>query len=416
MRHLRRGLPRVRQKPTLLHDRVMTTHPPRPTAASSNGSESAPGADLAPKILAPDQGQPRMMSLIVLLLGLGIFLALPFVLSELSVVFLPVCAALVLSIALWPFADWLANLRVPNIVASLLSVLLLLVVMVVGVFLVLQPAISMVDDFPALSAHILNRLEPLLGDVRQIGTVTDQINRAGGGVAPREVVLATPSWLEQMAWATPGVVFQLLMALILTLFMLEGRMRAKRRLLLDRMDFQDTLRAARAFSDVQASISTYFGTTVGIALALGCVVALGAFMFDLEYPVMWGGLAALLNLVPYIGPLVMALLLAMVGLGTEGSLAGALAPACAYLVVNAIEANLVTPIVVGKRLALSPAAVLIAITYFGWIWGLVGVILSVPLLLIVNVVMHHIGKPNIIGFVFGEPLFRPRETPIDQAG
>ena len=120
---------------------------------------------------------------------------------------------------------------------------------------------------------------------------------------------------------------------------------------------------------------------------------------------MWGGLAAILNFLPYIGPTVMVALLALFGIGTADTMLLGLIPALAYLGLHTIEANVVTPSILGARFTMNPVMILIALSYFTWVWGVVGALLSVPILLMLTALFDHVGKPNLIGFIFGEPLF-----------
>jgi predicted PurR-regulated permease PerM len=188
-------------------------------------------------------------------------------------------------------------------------------------------------------------------------------------------------------------------------FMIEARVRMRRRLLLDRQHVGATLKVARVIRDVQDRVAAYILTVGLINLGIGVVVALGAWGLGLEAPIMWGGLAALLNFMPYIGPLSMVALLALFGIGTNSSpLVGAI-PALCYLGLHAIESNVVTPSILGARFTMNPVLILLALSYFTWIWGVTGALLSVPILLTLTALIDHLGKPNLIGFIFGEPLF-----------
>src|SRR5690606_10096227 len=145
------------------------------------------------------------------------------------------------------------------------------------------------------------------------------------------VVLASPTMLEQLAFATPTVVLEVLLTFLMAFFMIEARVRMRRRLLLDRQHFGASLKAARVMRDVQDRVAAYI-TTVGlINVAVGIVVGLGAWALGMEAPVMWGGLAALLNFLPYVGPLAMVALLTLFGLGTADSPLVGLIPAASYL-------------------------------------------------------------------------------------
>ena len=160
--------------------------------------------------------------------------------------------------------------------------------------------------------------------------------------------------------------------------------------------------------EVQDRVANYILTVAVINTGVGIIVAAGAWAMGVDAPVMWGGLAALLNVLPYIGPLAMTVILAIFGIGTSETILLGLIPAAAYLGLHTVEANIVTPSVLGAKFTMNPVTILIALSYFSWIWGFVGALLSVPILLMLTAAFDHIGRPNLVGFLFGEPLF---ETP-----
>jgi predicted PurR-regulated permease PerM len=347
----------------------------------------------------------RLVSALVVILGAGLFMALPFVLSIGAAVFLPLVAAMMLSIVLAPLADRLAGLGLPNPLASLLALVVFLLIAMLLLTLILQPALDIFDRFPAMLAKITNQVSQLRGNLGWITDLNRQLARLTGHSPAREVVLAGPSVIEQLAFATPSVVLETLFMLLMTYFMIESRIRLRRSLLLDRSSFGASLKAARVIRDVQDRVAGYILTVGLINLGVGAVVALGAWSLGFEAPVMWGGLAFVLNFLPYIGPLLMIAVLTLFGLGTSSTLlAGLVAPA-AYLGLHAIEANFVTPAILGKRFTLNPVLILLSISYFSWIWGVIGALLSVPILLTMTALFEHLGKPHLIGFLFGEPLF-----------
>lgn len=347
----------------------------------------------------------RLASALLLILGLGLFLALPFVLSIGSVLFLPLVTALVLTIVLSPLADSLARMGMPNIIASFLAVMVFIAIVVIALATILNPAIALFDRIPVLVGSIDDTFTQFRGQLDWINELNRRIGRLAGRTSAREVVLATPSMLERVALATPILVLETLLTLLMAFFMIEARVRLRRRLLLERAEFTSSLRAARAIRDVQDRVASYILTVGLINLGVGIVAALGAWALGLEAPVMWGGLAAMLNFLPYVGPLVMTGILLLVGMGTAETLFLGLVPAGAYLALHAVEANLVTPSILGKRFTVNPVLILIAISYFTWIWGVLGALLSVPILITLIAIFQHLGHPNIIGFMFGEPLF-----------
>lgn len=348
----------------------------------------------------------RLQSAILLTLGLGLFLGLPFVLSIGSVVFLPPVTAMIFTIVLSPLADRLTRWGLPNTLASLFAILALIAVVVLALLLILQPAFVMVDQVPTLARQVALRFAELRGNLSWISDVNRQLAKITGRTA-REVVVATPSVIEQLAFATPSVILEMLLTLLMTFFMIESRIRMKRRILFDRHSFSASVRLARVLRDVQERVGSYILTVALVNFGIGLIVAMGAWAFGLTAPVMWGGLAFVLNFLPYIGPLVMMGLLGLVGLGTSSSVAVGLVPMLAYIGLHATESNAVTPSILGARFTLNPVAILLSISYFSWIWGVLGALLSVPILLTVSALLEHIGRPNLVGFLFGEALFQP---------
>ncbi|HEY6814350.1 MAG TPA: AI-2E family transporter [Croceibacterium sp.] len=395
----------------------MSTTPgaaPGPAPASSAQGSSAAAPETAPKAgadaprrrrLAFAAEELRLISSLVVLLTIGLFLALPFVLSIGSVVFLPLVTAIILTIVLSPLADKLAQLGLPNFIASFLALALLLVVIALALGAVLSPALALIADMPAMIDRIGRHFSEMQGALAWFSQLNEKVAGIIGTDRNEQVVLAGPTMLEQLAFATPTVLLEVLLTFLMAFFMIEARVRMRRRLLLDRQHFGATLKAARVMRDVQDRVGAYILTVGLINVGVGLVVTLGTWAFGLPYPIMWGGLAALLNFLPYVGPLAMMALLTLFGLGTADTPLVGLIPAAAYLGLHTVESNVVTPAVLGARFTMNPVLILFALSYFSWIWGMTGALLSVPLLLTITALVEHLGRPNIIGFMFGEPLF-----------
>jgi predicted PurR-regulated permease PerM len=377
----------------------------------------APPAPPAPRrrTLAFAAEELRLISALVVLMALGLFLALPFVLSIGSVVFLPLTTAIVITIILSPLADRLAQLGLPNFLASFLAMVAFIAIVALALTVVLRPAVALFDDVPAMIERIGAQFANLQGNFDWVAQLNAQVTRIVGNDESEQVVVAGPTMLEQLAFATPTVLLEVLLTFLMAFFMVEARVRVRRRLLLDRQHFGASLKAARVMRDVQDRVAAYILTVGVINLGVGLIVTLGAWAFGMPYPILWGGLAALLNFLPYIGPLAMIALLTLFGLGTAPEPWVGMIPAAAYLGLHAVESNVVTPAVLGARFTMNPVMILLALSYFSWIWGVTGALLSVPILLTVTALIDHLGKPNLIGFLFGEPLFHASVLDIGEA-
>ncbi|MFZ1741678.1 MAG: AI-2E family transporter [Pontixanthobacter sp.] len=381
----------------------MIVHPENPQAQSADNVTF--NAAAVGQRMAFAQQELRLISALVLLIGIGLFLALPFVLSIGSVVFLPLTTALILTIILSPLADRLAGWGVPNVLASLIALLTLFALLLLALGLILQPAVDLFDRVPAMAENVGHRFADLRDEFAWLAMANEQVSILMGQSGAREVVLASPSVIQQLAFATPSLLIEVLLTLLMTFFMIEARVRMRRHLLFDRASAGTSIKAARVMRDVQDRVAAYILTVSWINLCVGIVVALGAWAMGVEAPVMWGGLAALLNFLPYIGPLCMAALLTLFGIGTAETLVLGLIPAAAYLGLHTVESNVITPSILGARFTMNPVMILIALSYFSWVWGVFGALLSVPILLTLTAFFDHVGRPNLIGFVFGEPLF-----------
>jgi predicted PurR-regulated permease PerM len=349
--------------------------------------------------------QLRLVSALVLLLGIGLFLALPFVLSVGSVVFLPLVTAAILSIVLSPLADQLMKLGLPNLLSSALAMLLFIGLVVMAFSLILLPALALADDFPAMLTRASQQLTRLRNNLDWLNDVNRALARLSGRPPSREVVVATPSLIEQVAVATPSVILETLLTLLMSFFMIESRLRLRQHLLFDRTSFGSSLKAARLVREIQDRVGSYILTVALINCGVGVITAAGAWALGWNAPIMWGGIAALLNFVPYVGPLTMIGALALVGIATYETVALGLIAPLTYLGLHAVEANMVTPAVLGRRFTVNPVMILFSFSLFTWIWGVLGALLSVPILITLTAALDHLGKPNIVGFVFGEPLF-----------
>lgn len=373
----------------------------RPTIADEAAADDIAGRAPARTYAAQEL---RLISALVVILGIGLFLALPFALSIGSVVFLPFVTALILTVVLSPLADKLAGWGLPNVAASLLSLLVLLAVLVFAALLIFQPAVALFDSLPAILDRLGQRFAELQRQFYWLGQANRQIAEITGH-SGEEVVVASPSMIEEFAYATPTVVLETLLTFLMTFFMVEARVRMRRRLLLERSDFGASLKAARVIRDVQDRVAAYILTVSWINAGVGIIAGFGAWLLGLDFPVMWGGLAAILNFLPYIGPLTMVAVLALFGVGTTDDVLVGIIPAAAYLALHSIESNVVTPSILGARFTMNPVMILLSLSYFTWIWGVIGALLSVPILLTLTAFFDHVGRPNLVGFLFGEALF-----------
>jgi predicted PurR-regulated permease PerM len=133
---------------------------------------------------------------------------------------------------------------------------------------------------------------------------------------------------------------------------------------------------------VEEKVSRYLLTISMVNIAVGVVVGTLMAIIGMPSPVLWGALAAVLNYIPFVGQAVMALILFLVGLGTQSGLEGAILPVGLYWLVNFFEGNFVTPNLLGRTMMMNPFLIFLSLAFWIWAWGPVGGLVAVPSLLI----------------------------------
>ncbi|MFN3676049.1 AI-2E family transporter [Sphingomonas pseudosanguinis] len=346
----------------------------------------------------------RLLAGLTLTAGAGFILALPFALRAGAEFFLPLTTALVIAIALVPILEWLERRRVPSPLAALMCVLLFLIVANIALAAIIVPATDFFRLLPSRIGRIQDNLAPLLDLYsnleRYVNKALRQVATTPIRQAQTTAVSPPSSILELAATSAPALIVQFLFGVLVVFFVLSGWTRMRRETIRGRTSFDGAMATARVIQEVVDDVSAYLGTITIINLALGGAVAGALSLFGMPYPLMWGGIVALLNYIPYFGPVIGALLLAIGGLMTFSDIWVALAPPAIMYGMHLVEANLITPLIVGHRLTISPVLILISLSFWGWVWGTVGALLAVPLLIILQTVLKAAGKPDIAGFLF----------------
>ncbi|MCY7280219.1 MAG: AI-2E family transporter, partial [Sphingomonas bacterium] len=269
---------------------------------------------------------------------------------------------------------------------------------------IVLPAIDWVAMVPERIDRVRVTLAPLLDLYNNLEQFIDKIvsqiaaSSDGGG---REVRIATPnSMLGIITASAPHAAIQLFFALLVIYFFLSGWTSMRRRTIKSRGSFEGAMTTARVIQEVVEATSTYIGTITVINVTLGALTALILWMLGMPSPLMWGGIVAVLNYIPYLGPVAAALLLFVGGLMSFPDAWSALLPPAIFLAMHTVEANAITPMIVGKKIEVNPLLILVALSFWAWVWGTTGALLAVPLLIILKTVFAAAGTPDIAGFLF----------------
>lgn len=344
----------------------------------------------------------RLLASIALIAGIGIIIALPFALRAGAEFFLPVTAALVIAITLVPMLEWLERRRVPSRIAAAICVVFFLMLALFAVGSIVIPAIEWVALIPERIPKVREALEPVLDLYKAFDRFMERIlSQVTVQDSGRTVRVETPNSLSGLlATSAPHLLIQLFFALLVIFFFLAGWTAMRKQTIVSRGSFEGALTTARVIQQVVDATSIYIGTITLINVTLGALTALILWQLGMDSPIMWGGIVAVLNFIPYLGPIGSALLLFLGGLMTFPDVWSALLPPLIFTGLHMVEANLITPMIVGKRLTISPLAILVSLSFWAWVWGTTGALLAVPLLIIMKTIFSAAGTPDIAGFLF----------------
>lgn len=337
-----------------------------------------------------------LTGLFVLAALYSIYVAKPFL--------LPIATAVLLNFLLSPLVDTLVRLRLPRSLAAA-GVLLSLVGLVgLGLYVTAEPAQEWLDDAPRHFARIEEKLRRTVRPVEQVGEAAERVEQitAVGQPSDREVQVAARESLSESLFAgTQQLIATGAIVLALLYFLLATEDLFLRKLVRVLPRLEDKKLAVEIARRIQRDVSVHLATITVINLGLGIVVGVAMHLLDMPSPILWGLMAAAFNFVPYLGAAVGTFAVAVVALLTMDDMSQALLVPLAYGLLTGIEGSLVTPAILGRRLSLNPVVIFLGIFYWGWVWGIPGALLAVPMLLVVKVFCDRIPPLAAIGEFLG---------------
>ncbi|MGB3723427.1 MAG: AI-2E family transporter [Pacificimonas sp.] len=348
----------------------------------------------------------RLLSALNLIMAAAVLLALPFALQAGSAFFLPLTAGLTIGMMLVPLQLKLERF-LPAVLAATFNLILCFGVIAAVSYVIVTPALAWLNDLPGRMYNVRINLDPVIDLFDSVDQSVDRLSKELGvdpiaQVEPTMVVDAPRSVYEAASTAAPSALIQTFFALLILVFFLGTFSRMREKLVNAAGTDIGGDTAERLLTDVAADTGRYVGMIAVINVLLGVTVTLVFYALGVETPWMWGGLAALLNFVPYAGPVVFFLLAILGGMTVAADPLTGMIPALAYLGINLAEAYIFTPLVLGRRFHVNPLLIMVALSFWGWVWGAVGALLAVPLLIITKSLLERIGGPNITGFLLDQ--------------
>lgn len=329
---------------------------------------------------------------VVLVPLIGIFVIMLF--SALYIarnVALPIVLAILLAITFSPVMRHLQRRGVPPVVTAVSLVLGLALASLSGLYLLSGPVMQWVDAAPAIGQQVQYKLLPLRRPIAAVKELSEAAGEVDGGTDPtvQKVEVTEGVTLSVAAGGALRFLGMAGLTLTLLLFLLASGQAVHEKIVRVLPTFKDKKRALRLIYDVEHEVSQYLLTVTVINAGLGAVIATAMWLVGMPSPLLWGVAAALLNFIPYLGAVVGMTLVALVAIVSFGTLSEAALPPLLYLTATTIEGGIITPMVIGRRLAINTVAILLALALWGWLWGVVGALIAVPLLVATKAFCDH---------------------------
>ncbi len=311
---------------------------------------------------------------------------------------IPLALAFMLSVLLSPIVRFLRRGGVPEGISAVALVLGLLAMIAVGGWSLSGPVTQWIDDAPRIGLEIQEKLVSVRGWFGFVEQMSKQVEQmSGNDPTVQRVILKEPGLLKSAATGVPQIIAKIGLALVLLLFLLASGDLFREKLVRVLPTLSDKKRAVSISRDIERETSRYLLTITGINIFTGVAVGLGMWAIGLPNPLLWGVLAALLTYIPYLGALIGISLVTAIALVSFESFAHALLAPAIYFGIALLEGQFLTPTIVGRRLEMNPVAILIAVAFWGWLWGVIGALMAVPMLVMLKVISDNIEGMEPVG-------------------
>ena len=313
----------------------------------------------------------------------------------------PTAVAIVLALVLAPASAGLERLRMPPGAAALIVVIATVSVLVFGGLKFAPSMADVVKRGPAIMRSVELKLNPIRKQLAAVESASQQISHGGqqqpnGRVVP---VVEDNGFLYSLASTAPGILAKIVYVTVLTIFLLSTRRHYTTQLILLPRTLAGRLRMARICRDVKSRVSGYLFTLAMINVGLTILTAIAFRIAGIPHGLLWGVAYGLLNFVPIIGPTTVIISAAIYGLITGNTIFQMLLPPAILLSIDTVEAYLVQPWLLSRRIVVSPVAIFVVVATLVWMWGAYAAITAIPALILLHTVAMHVPSMRPFGML-----------------
>ncbi|MEY2486259.1 MAG: hypothetical protein QOH39_1907 [Verrucomicrobiota bacterium] len=328
----------------------------------------------------------------VALTGLFI-LAIFYTMYFMRAILLPLVLAVLLSYLLRPIVRALNRIKIiPPIAAGIILITLIGVIGYSASYLA-TPVAGWLEKAPYSMRTLQRKLLPLKQPMEKVAQASGEIEKLAtpeNGQTKAAVEVKRHPITDALLGRTPDFVAGSVLFLILLYFLLSYDGIFVQKLIKLLPTLSDKKRAVMILTEIESQVSRYLFTVTAINCCLGLAVGFTVWLLGLRNPIMWGVMVAVLNFVPYVGALTGIVCITLGAVLSFDSISYAFIFPAVYLAFATLEGNFITPWVMGRSLTLNPVIILLSLTFWGWMWGIVGVILAVPILAAFKIFCAHV--------------------------
>ena len=305
---------------------------------------------------------------------------------------LPIVLGVLLNFLFSPLVRWLHRWWIPRPLAAAVLLLALLGLVFGGIYFLGQPAAQFISRVPERLPVVEQKLRDVIRPMQQVTETARQVEEA---TAPDDdqapsVMIRGPGLLEVAFGYAQSLGAGALVTLILLMFLLSMDQMFLHKLVRVLPTFKDKRLAVEIFRQIEHDVSRYLLTVTIINCLLGVATGVALALLQVPNPALWGVMVALLNYIPYLGAGVAVVVLTFVGIVSFDDLGWMLAPPLVFMGLNMVEAYVATPLTLGNRLNLNPVVIFLSLAFWSFIWGVPGMLLSVPMLVVLKLFADHL--------------------------
>jgi predicted PurR-regulated permease PerM len=352
--------------------------------------------DLLPTERALDIRSVSLTGLFVLAAFYTLYFARDFI--------LPILLAWILSSLLAPIVRLFKRVRIPEPLSALLIILTLLGTLSLGAYRLSDPAAEWIQKAPESLSGVRAKLQRIMRPVQGVQETTKEIEKMttlGKDEEAAAVEIKKPGLGEVVLSRAKNFLLAGGVTLVLLYFLLASGDMFLLKLVKILPTLENKKRAVEIYRQIEADVSTYLAVVTLINIGFGCIIGSSMYLLGMPNPLLWGVMAAVLAYIPYLGSLIGIGTVTVVAILTFDDIFRIIMVPSIYFALDTVEANLVTPMILGRRLALNPVVIFVWLIFCGWIWGVTGALLAVPLLAIIKIISDQVEQLAPIGEFLG---------------